>query len=93
MTRFVLHPMLEIAMVIIAMNFINRMTVCLKECYIALNSSYSFLFRFVDFAKVNKISNTTKKIPENLFVGNASVCLSLDVPSLLQGSKSDVNTI
>ena len=34
-----------------------------------------------------------KKIPEKLFVGKANVGLSLDAPSLLVGSKSDVNTI
>jgi hypothetical protein len=34
-----------------------------------------------------------KKIPEKLFVGKTNVGLSLDAPSLLVGSKSNVNTI
>jgi hypothetical protein len=44
-------------------------------------------------AKIYKISNTTKKIPGKLFVGKTNVGLSIDAPSLLVGSKSDVNTI
>ena len=43
--------------------------------------------------KVHQIFHSTKKIPEKLFVGKANVGLSLEASSLLQGSKSDVNTI
>ena len=43
--------------------------------------------------KMHQKSHSAKKIPEKLFVGKTNVGLSLDAPSLLVGSKSDVNTI
>ena len=58
-----------------------------------ISCRYNYVVFFVPRAKVNKISITAKKIPEKLFVSKPNVGLSLDAPSLLVGSKSDVNTI